>query len=101
MELRVNCPCCDKLNCVNLRNARRLLCDANFRIMHSLLFFDKHFPTEFAAFCSALNWLIIICHSKREVSSEDIPERQQETYKVALELELWKEMEQEKFIKGM
>lgn len=38
---------------------------------------------------------------QREVSSEDIPERQQETYKVALELELWKEMEQEKFIKDL
>jgi hypothetical protein len=42
----------------------------------------------------------LIASPQREVPPEEVPERQQSTYKAALELELWKEMEQEKFLKG-
>ena len=37
---------------------------------------------------------------QRATSDEGVPEREQAPYKAALELELWKEMEQEKFVKG-
>ncbi|KAL5269934.1 hypothetical protein ACHWQZ_G003415 [Mnemiopsis leidyi] len=38
---------------------------------------------------------------RRETKTEEVPERQKDTYKAALELELWKEMEQEKFLKEL
>ena len=38
---------------------------------------------------------------QKEIAPEPEPERQKGPYKAALELELWKELEQEKFMKGL